>query len=119
MNPDSSETPDSKASTRGSDELDSLMELLADRRRRQTLYFLRESGETVTVGELVRRIAEMSDASGETDHARLETEFRHKHLPKMEAVGIIGRDGDEIRLRESVSSIAPYLDLAARMERTS
>ncbi|WP_458205229.1 DUF7344 domain-containing protein [Haladaptatus sp. NG-SE-30] len=116
---DSSDTPKVglRANGNGSDRLDATMELLADRRRRQMLYHLRARGGSVEFDELVDRIAIEEGRTTENDYKRIRTEFRHKHLPKMKALGVIERDDDEIRLSQSVSSIEPYLDLAADFER--
>ncbi|WP_227354014.1 DUF7344 domain-containing protein [Haladaptatus salinisoli] len=108
---------DAKANGDGESELDAMLELLADRRRRYALYYLREQERAVGVDELTRRIAERDERTRARDRDRVRIELLHKHLPKMEASGVIERDGDAIRLGRSADSLDPYLHIAAELER--
>ncbi|WP_233274697.1 DUF7344 domain-containing protein [Haladaptatus cibarius] len=114
MSSDSTDLPSTGTNSIGSDDLDALMELLADHRRRYALYYLQNQESEVEIDELAGRIAEWdSDAN---DRERILTELRHKHLPKMEEVGIIERDGDEVRREDANDPIDRYLDLAGEVE---
>jgi hypothetical protein len=119
MGSDSPEMPniDTEANGDEEDELDVTLELLADRRRRYALYYLREQEGGIEVDELARRIAERDDRTRARNHDQIQTELHHKHLPKMEAANVVERDADAIRLGRSASSLEPYLDIAAELER--
>ncbi|SIR20070.1 hypothetical protein SAMN05421858_1803 [Haladaptatus litoreus] len=113
MSSDSTDLPRTGTNSIGSDDLDTLMELLADHRRRYALYYLRKQESEVEIDELASRIAEWDS----DDRERILTELRHKHLPKMEEVGIIERDGDEVRREDTNDPIDRYLDIAGEVEK--
>ncbi|GAA0230163.1 hypothetical protein ACFFQF_13755 [Haladaptatus pallidirubidus] len=114
MSSDSTDLPDTGTNRIGSDDLDDLMELLADHRRRYALYYLRKQKSAVEMDELASRIAEWDSSAG--DRERILTELRHKHLPKMEETGIIERNGDKVQRDDANGPIDRYLDLACEIE---
>lgn len=100
----------------GPNDLDVVMELLANSRRRYVLYCLRNSERPVDSGQLADRIIDSDELMTDRDKRTVLTELRHKHLPKMESVGVIDREDDEIRFDGSDTLVDSYLDLAAELE---
>ncbi|SHK46412.1 hypothetical protein SAMN05444342_1344 [Haladaptatus paucihalophilus DX253] len=98
------------------DELDTIMEVLSDHHRRYVLYHLRNSDNSAECEELAERIVEWDDRTTEHDEEDVLTELRHKHLPKMEAAGILDREGEKVRFDEPNMPIESYLDLAVELE---
>jgi hypothetical protein len=98
------------------DDLNAVMAVLADYRRRYVLYRLRNSDVPVEREELAEQIIDWDDRMTEHDKRNVLTELRHKHLPKMEAAGVIELDGERVRFKESNVPITSYLDLASELE---
>ncbi|RBI64045.1 hypothetical protein DMJ13_05980 [halophilic archaeon] len=96
-------------------DLDSVMELLADRRRRYVLYYLQEEG-SADVAELAEQLARWEGERSEKHRQRITTELYHKHLPKMSERGIV-EVGDEVQFVDLTPPFEEYLDLAAKQER--
>ncbi|WP_266077851.1 DUF7344 domain-containing protein [Haladaptatus caseinilyticus] len=119
MSSDSPDVPKMGAESNGlgSDDLDALMEVLADHRRRYALYYLRRQDDAVTIGELARQLTGWDSDMDTSDEKYILAELHHKHLPKMEEVGVVERSGDEIRCGESDIPFDQYLDLAGEIER--
>ena len=99
-----------------SDDLNAVMAVLADYRRRYVLYHLRNCDIPVEREELAERIIDWDDRTTEHDKPNVLTELRHKHLPKMEEAGIIEQEGNRVLLDESDVPITSYLDLASELE---
>jgi hypothetical protein len=99
-----------------SDDLDAVMAVLANYRRRHILYHLRNCDTPVEREELAERIIDRDDRMTERDKPNVLTELRHRHLPKMEGAGVIERDGERVLLDESNVPITSYLDLADELE---
>ncbi len=118
MSSDSPDLPgnDSEPHSNGSDDLDALMELLSNHRRRYVLYYLGERGDGVRLDELANRIVDWEPGTDERHHRHVLTDLQHKHLPKMEAFGVIERENDEIRRTDADVPVDPYLSLAGEME---
>lgn len=81
-----------------------LLQLLSNARRRHMLAVLADADDTLTVGELTRRIRAREASAGEsppTDEIRVS--LHHVHLPKAEVCEIIDWDraGGRIRYRGS------------------
>lgn len=76
------------------DELDTVFEVLSDRRRRYALYVLyRADGGAITVDRLTRRVSRMEDDPGDERHTgRIENEIRYNHLPKLIDAGLVEYD---------------------------
>lgn len=100
----------------GPADLDAVMELLSDRRRRYVLYCLRNDDGSLAFEELAGRILDWEEHTPVDSERRILTELRHKHLPKMEAVGVIEREEDQIRFDGSDVPIEPYLELAVELD---
>jgi IS4 transposase len=104
--------------------LDEVFELLASRRRRYALYYLRGRQEPVHRDEMTRRVAaweagvppdDVSDAAA----TRVATSLHHVHLPRLREEGLVEYDprhGDVVSA-EQFGRVEPYLDLAADEER--
>lgn len=76
--------------------LDRLLNLLTDRRRRFTLYYLRETdADVVTLDEVTDHVAtweaEWKGSTGET-RKRICTSLHHNHLPRLAEAGLIEYD---------------------------
>ncbi|MFH5799202.1 hypothetical protein [Haladaptatus sp. CMAA 1911] len=99
-----------------SDDLDAVMAVLADYRRRYVLYHLRNCETPVEREELADRIIDWDDRTTEHDKPDVLTELHHKHIPKLEEAGIIERDGERVLLDESDVPITSYLDLTRELE---
>ncbi|WP_435154524.1 DUF7344 domain-containing protein [Haladaptatus sp. DFWS20] len=119
MSSDSPDLPemDSESNGKGSDDLDALMEVLSSHRRRYALYYLRKQNDAITMEELASRIADWDSNVGVGTKDHILTELQHKHVPKMEAVGVVERNGDEVRCPDTDAPIDRYLDLASDIER--
>lgn len=88
------------------DERDISFGVLSDEQRCQALRYLCEADGSVTVEELV---AQVSKAVGGTER-RLEVRFHHVHLPKMESVGLLDRDGAELEPTDAAYRTKGILD---------
>ncbi len=110
---------DSEGQDAGVNDLDVVMELLAEYRRRHVLYCLRNSDQPLTAETLAERIIDLDERTTGGDKRAVLTELRHKHLPKMEAAGVIEWEAEAIRFKGSETLVESYLDLAAELEPTT
>ncbi|SIR59932.1 DUF7344 domain-containing protein [Natronorubrum thiooxidans] len=116
--------------------LDLIFELLSNRRRRYTLYYLHEQPDGVATLEEVldavmtrqRRLSEDANADAETDtdteidreqrRQQLHLELQHTHLPKLEDAGILEHDQRSETVRYwSQPSLEEWLEHAQHKER--
>ncbi|WP_327052690.1 DUF7344 domain-containing protein [Halomicrococcus gelatinilyticus] len=118
----SSDTPEIVAThTDGYDDrgrtadLDDAFDLLADRRRRYVLYYLREEG-AADVEELAEQLSRWEGTTTPEHRRRILTELHHKHLPKLTENGVVRVEGS-VEVAHMSSQIEAYLDLAAEQER--
>jgi len=118
----SSDTPEMVTThTDGYDErgrtadLDDAFDLLADRRRRYVLYYLREEG-AADVDELAEQLSRWEGTPTPEQRRRILTELHHKHLPKLTENGVV-RVGESVEVVGMDSQMEAYLDLAAEQER--
>lgn len=101
-------------------DLDVVLTLLSDRRRRIVLNGLRGAAEEwVTVDDLADRIAaweaELADPATVSERS-IEIDLVHGHLPKLDEAGVIDYDGDERRaVYRGDDSVERFLDLAERV----
>ncbi len=118
MSSNSSGVSGTKSESRyaGPDDLNVVMELLADYRRRYVLYCLRSSDRPLTAEGLAEQIIELDEHTRDDEAQGVLTELRHKHLPKMEAAKVIEWEDGTIRFDGSETLIESYLDLAAELE---
>ncbi|QSW99002.1 DUF7344 domain-containing protein [Haloterrigena alkaliphila] len=97
----------------GADEIDSAMDLLANRQRRAALRYLERANGSATVSEVARAIAAESrtpDPAVVSDHAgapsqetrRVRLSLHHAHVPKLVAANAIEYDPETetLALRE-------------------
>lgn len=78
-------------------DLDTVFEVLSDRRRRYALYVLHRSEDgAMTIDRLGRRVIRMEKedrtAADEQRSERMADEFRQRHLPKLIDAGIVEYD---------------------------
>ncbi|MCO8245159.1 hypothetical protein [Haladaptatus sp. AB643] len=106
---------DSEDQHAGANDLDVVMELLADHRRRHVLYCLRSSDCPLDSERLAERIVDLDDRTTR-DKREILIELRHNHIPKMDAAGVIEWESDGIRFDGSETLIESYLDLTAELE---
>jgi len=101
--------------------LDTVFDLLSDRRRRYALYHLVGEGPgTVDYTALAERIASWEVADGDPSESRVETvaaDLYHSHLPKLDAENVVEfdpRSGD-VRFRGQ-PTVEEYAEHAAHQE---
>lgn len=108
--------------TSDTDRLDEIFSVLSDSRRRYALYFLRSQSGPVDCRYLANEIARL-EAAGDRDAAtdetveRIELQLHHKHVPKLEAAGLlaVSSRGDSVALRDT-AVLEPFLEEAARID---
>ena len=96
--------------------LDRIFALLADRRRRYTLYYLFvQSDGIATVDAIASAVCTLEERStGQSvSQTQLQTSLYHAHLPKLEASGVIEHDhrSETVRYR-SQPSLEEWLEHA-------
>jgi len=99
--------------------LDITFEILKNRRRRLVLEYLREDGDTVTIGELAEHIAAIEN---EITVQQLNAQQRKRvyiglyqcHLPKMDDAGVIAfnQSRGRIDLDPQAEPLFDYLDIS-------
>ncbi|NHN47274.1 helix-turn-helix transcriptional regulator [Halostella sp. JP-L12] len=93
---------------------DDVFSVLADRRRRQILRYLHEADPP----EGLESIADaVGDRAGAPPRRELRIALHHKHLPKLDATGLIEYDAGDNRVvdAEGVESVSSYLDTAEEL----
>ena len=98
-------------------DIDVLFDVLAARRRRIVLDYLRDrEGERVSVESLADRIAgwevELYDPASVSTES-IEIDLVHGHLPKLEQAGLVDFDGQRVRYRGD-DRVERFLDLSRR-----
>ncbi|UIP01328.1 hypothetical protein Hbl1158_15560 (plasmid) [Halobaculum sp. CBA1158] len=95
---------------------DEVYDILSNARRRFVIYYLRDRGEPVKLGELSDRVAAWeNDVPVEelTDQQvkRVYVSLYQTHIPKLEDTGIVEYDADTgvVRLTSQVSDLDAYL----------
>lgn len=103
----------------GEPSLDTVFQILSNRRRRFALYFLLEVDGSIGREELARRIAtwERDENVGDVpsdEIARITVSLDHAHLPRLEDSGILTYDREEreITAMDAIDRFRPYLELA-------
>jgi DNA-binding transcriptional ArsR family regulator len=89
-------------------------DLLAHRRRRQTLRYLSERVGAVPAAELASHLAQF-DARRSANHTeRVLVSLRHNHLPRLESAGVVtlGDRRETVMLTETAAELTRYLDVA-------
>ncbi|WP_227377411.1 DUF7344 domain-containing protein [Haladaptatus halobius] len=78
------------------------LELLASRKRRMVLEFLREMpDDTATVAELAEHLRQSGDESTDGTCQNISMMLTHAHLPKLEDASVIEREGRTVQYRRS------------------
>lgn len=102
---------------------DLVFDLLSSQRRRMILYYLRQTGQTVTVNELSRAIAAMENRVPAEEltpqqKKRVYVSLYQTHLPKLAEAGVIDydRDGGIVELSHHAYQIDGYLVREERVE---
>jgi len=103
--------------------LDVTFEILKNRRRRLVLEYLRETEETITIGELAEHIAAIEN---DTTVQQLNAQQRKRvyiglyqcHLPKMDDAGVVDFNQDRGRIDPgpNVEPLYEYLNVDAEEE---
>lgn len=99
MTPDPKSTDERRIDRRYQSNLDTAMYLLAHRRRRLAIEFLRERDRTVPREELVDWIATVESGNGGEDRTigrerDIRLEVIHTHVPKLVAAGVVEETED-------------------------
>ncbi|MFD1515377.1 DUF7344 domain-containing protein [Halomarina rubra] len=105
----------------GADAEGAAFELMANRRRRHVLSYLRERTGTVSVDDLASQVIarELIDG-GPVDPESVEATLRHVHLPKLDAAGLIEFDEAEASVVPTrVERVSDPREDAVGFERTS
>lgn len=99
-----------------------LLQALADKRRRFVLYYLRNR-ESAEFEDLTEQLAAWASeaplgAPDEQTRKSIQSELYHKHLPKLEETGIIRyeRDQKTVSFREQPGPIENIIDYCASIE---
>ncbi|WP_143052120.1 DUF7344 domain-containing protein [Halobacterium jilantaiense] len=134
QSPDSPDTPNVDDSHEEEEEaeqttelpLDVTFEVLKNKRRRLVLEYLRDTEETVTIGELAEHIAAIEN---DTTVKQLNAQQRKRvyiglyqcHLPKMDDAGVVAFDQNRGRIEpgDNVDGLYDYLDVGEEMESES
>ncbi|WP_202614413.1 DUF7344 domain-containing protein [Halostella litorea] len=101
--------------------LDTVFDLLSDRRRRYALYHLVEAGPTtVEYTSLAERVADWEADGDEASADRVETvaaDLYHSHLPKLDAENVVDFDprSGVVRYRGQ-PTVEEYAEHAAHQE---
>jgi hypothetical protein len=124
--PDVDESHDTEAEQVDDLPLDVTFEVLKNRRRRLVLEYLRDTEETVTIGELAEHIAAIeNDISVKQLNAqqrkRVYIGLYQCHLPKMDDAGVVDFDQNRGRIEpgENVAGLYDYLDVGEDVEQRS
>lgn len=104
-------------------EVDTVLGLLNERRRRYALYYLTEQNGPVHIDEVIEAVAEMESHSDGVDiprdkFGRVEIALRHNHLPEIDDVEFIEYDQDErvVRLTDRPPKFSAILTVAKVLE---
>ncbi|MFC4439135.1 MULTISPECIES: DUF7344 domain-containing protein [Natrialbaceae] len=106
----------------GGNQINEFIELIADKRRRYVLYFLRNRGNTefeaVTEQVTAWETETPPEELDEQTRRNIRIDLRHSHLPKLEDTGIIrfDRRNGSIYLQHLPDSLEKYLDYCADIE---
>jgi hypothetical protein len=101
--------------------LEVILDVLANRRRRYVLYYLREHG-TAVVESLVEHVrtreGETAIAPSPSEQRRLRVELLHTHLPKLASADVVRfeRTGEFVEYDAQSEAFELFLELAANVE---
>jgi hypothetical protein len=105
--------------------VDTVLELLNEKRRRYTLYYLTEQNGPVHVEDVVNAVAEIESNPNsielpENNCENIEISLRHNHFPKIDEVDFIEYNPDnmEIQLVDSPTKFQIITTVAKVLEET-
>ncbi len=97
---------------------DECFDLLSNHRRRYTLHYLQENGDTASLGDLSEQIAAWeNDTSVEElsydERKRVYTSLQQVHLPRMDDAGVVAFDDREgtVELGPTAENLDVYLEV--------
>ncbi|QSG01616.1 DUF7344 domain-containing protein [Natranaeroarchaeum sulfidigenes] len=93
-----------------------IFDLLSNHRRRYTIHFCKQQGETVTVSDLAEQVAawELDKEIAEIDSAerkRVYTSLQQTHLPTLDDAGMVVYENGEVTLTEQAERMEVYMDI--------
>ncbi|MFC7114206.1 hypothetical protein ACFQH2_03410 [Natronoarchaeum sp. GCM10025703] len=93
-----------------------IFDLLSNHRRRYTIHFCKQQGETVTVSDLAEQVAawELDKEIVELDSAerkRVYTSLQQTHLPTLDEAGMVEYENGEVTLTEQAEQMEVYMDI--------
>ena len=93
-----------------------IFDLLSNHRRRYTIHFCKQQGETVTVSDLAEQVAawELDKEINELDSAerkRVYTSLQQTHLPTLDDAGMVVYENGEVTLTEQAERMEVYMDI--------
>ncbi|QFU82608.1 DUF7344 domain-containing protein [Natronorubrum aibiense] len=91
-----------------------VFELLLEDRRRYTLYYLSRKVGTVTLDDVVDRLAHREGTPTRDRREEIRLEFHHNHLPKLTESDVVAYDPDAetIERKPAARALDSYLELA-------
>ena len=102
---------------------DDVFDVLANRRRRYALHYLRRQGEAVALSDLAEAIAAWETGKATADlsskeRKRIYTALQQFHLPKMDEKGLLVHDRHRgvVSLVETTTGLDVYLDVVPANE---
>lgn len=108
------------ASVASAPSLDVVFDLLSDRRRRYTLYYLHGLTDGVaTVDEIADHVLSMEGEEATAGRSRIVTSLQHVHLPRLDDVGVLEHDARSETVRYwGQPSLEEWLEHAKHKERS-
>ena len=93
-----------------------IFDLLSNHRRRYTIHFCKQQGETVTVSDLAEQVAawELDKDINELDSAerkRVYTSLQQTHLPTLDDAGMVEYENGEVTLTDQAERMEVYMDI--------
>ncbi|MCL9813557.1 DUF7344 domain-containing protein [Natranaeroarchaeum aerophilus] len=93
-----------------------IFDLLSNHRRRYTIHFCKQQGETVTVSDLAEQVAawELDKEINELDskeRKRVYTSLQQTHLPTLDDAGMVVYENGEVTLTEQAERMEVYMDI--------
>jgi hypothetical protein len=104
-------------------DVDTVFDLLNEKRRRYALYYLAEQDQPVPIAEVVDAVTEMESnpdqiGSPGDKFKEIEIDLMHNHLPKVDEVEFVEYDSEkkEIRLTDNPTKFDTILTIAKVLE---
>ena len=93
-----------------------IFDLLSNHRRRYTIHFCKQQGETVTVSDLAEQVAaweldkEINELNSK-ERKRVYTSLQQTHLPTLDDAGMVVYENGEVTLTEQAERMEVYMDI--------